>query len=37
MSTIDKALEGTGKWFDDRLRVARGTRTLLRKIFPDHW
>jgi quinol---cytochrome-c reductase cytochrome b subunit len=37
-SRTSKALVGTGRWFDDRLRAARGTRTfLIRKIFPDHW
>ena len=35
--TTDALLEGTGRWFDDRLRVARPTRAFLRKIFPDHW
>jgi ubiquinol-cytochrome c reductase cytochrome b subunit len=37
MSTTDKLLEGTGRWFDDRLRTARPVRTFLRKVFPDHW
>jgi ubiquinol-cytochrome c reductase cytochrome b subunit len=37
MSTTEKLLEGTGRWFDDRLRTARPVRTFLRKIFPDHW
>jgi ubiquinol-cytochrome c reductase cytochrome b subunit len=35
--SIDKALEGTGSWLDDRFHGARGIRTLFRKIFPDHW
>jgi ubiquinol-cytochrome c reductase cytochrome b subunit len=35
--SIDKALEGTGGWLDDRLRGAKGFRTFFRKIFPDHW
>jgi ubiquinol-cytochrome c reductase cytochrome b subunit len=35
--TTDALLEGTGRFFDDRLRVARPTRAFLRKIFPDHW
>ena len=30
---IDKALN----WVDDRLGVAKGGRTFLDKIFPDHW
>ncbi len=37
MSRTDKALTGTGRFLDDRLRGARGTRWFLRKIFPDHW
>src|SRR6516162_7581724 len=37
MSATEKALEGTGKFLDDRLHGARGTRVFLRKIFPDHW
>jgi len=35
--SIDRALRGTGGWLDDRFHGAKGTRTLLRKIFPDHW
>ncbi len=35
--SVDRALEGTGRWLDDRLHGARGVRVLLRKIFPDHW
>jgi ubiquinol-cytochrome c reductase cytochrome b subunit len=35
--SVDRALEGTGNWLDDRLHGARGTRYLLRKVFPDHW
>jgi ubiquinol-cytochrome c reductase cytochrome b subunit len=35
--SVERALEGTGNWFDDRLHGARGVRVLLRKIFPDHW
>jgi len=35
--SIDKALSGTGTWLDDRFHGARGIRTFLRKIFPDHW
>jgi ubiquinol-cytochrome c reductase cytochrome b subunit len=37
MSNTSKVVAGTGRFFDDRLRAARATRTLLRKIFPDHW
>jgi ubiquinol-cytochrome c reductase cytochrome b subunit len=35
--SVDRALEGTGGWLDDRFRGAKGFRTLFRKIFPDHW
>jgi ubiquinol-cytochrome c reductase cytochrome b subunit len=35
--SVERALEGTGTWLDDRLHGARGVRVLLRKIFPDHW
>jgi ubiquinol-cytochrome c reductase cytochrome b subunit len=35
--SVDRALEGTGRWLDDRFRGAKGMRTFLRKIFPDHW
>ncbi len=34
---VEKALAGTGTFLDDRLRAAKGTRTLLKKVFPDHW
>ncbi len=30
---IDKSL----RWVDDRLGIAKGGRTFLNKIFPDHW
>ena len=30
---IDKSLN----WLDDRLGIAKGGRTFLDKIFPDHW
>ena len=30
---IDKSL----RWLDDRLGIAKGGRTFLDKIFPDHW
>jgi ubiquinol-cytochrome c reductase cytochrome b subunit len=26
-----------GKWFDDRLNIAKPTRIQLNKVFPDHW
>ncbi|HYK68163.1 MAG TPA: ubiquinol-cytochrome c reductase cytochrome b subunit [Streptosporangiaceae bacterium] len=35
--SVDRALEGTGNWLDERLGGAKGVRVLLRKIFPDHW
>ena len=30
---IDSSL----RWVDDRLGIAKGGRTFLDKIFPDHW
>ena len=30
---IDRSLN----WVDDRLGIAKGGRTFLDKIFPDHW
>jgi ubiquinol-cytochrome c reductase cytochrome b subunit len=27
----------TGKFFDERLRIAGATRVQLNKVFPDHW
>ncbi len=35
--SVDKALSGVGGYLDDRLRGAKSVRTLLKKIFPDHW
>jgi ubiquinol-cytochrome c reductase cytochrome b subunit len=35
--SVDRALEGTGRWLDDRFRGAKGVRTFIKKIFPDHW
>jgi ubiquinol-cytochrome c reductase cytochrome b subunit len=35
--TVTGGLEGAGRWLDDRFRGARGTRALMRKVFPDHW
>src|SRR5258708_8659021 len=34
---VEKVLEGTGTFFDDRLRAAKSRRTFLTEIFPDHW
>jgi quinol---cytochrome-c reductase cytochrome b subunit len=34
---LPKALEKQGAELDDRFHGARGVRTLLRKVFPDHW
>ncbi len=30
-------VDGSLKWLDDRLGIAKGGRTFLDKIFPDHW
>jgi ubiquinol-cytochrome c reductase cytochrome b subunit len=27
----------TGRWLDDRLHASKGARSVLNKIFPDHW
>jgi ubiquinol-cytochrome c reductase cytochrome b subunit len=35
--TIPKPLAEQGAGLDDRLHAAKGVRTLLRKVFPDHW
>jgi ubiquinol-cytochrome c reductase cytochrome b subunit len=35
--TGDSALGRAGYWLNDRFGAARGTRSLLRKVFPDHW
>jgi ubiquinol-cytochrome c reductase cytochrome b subunit len=34
---IPDAVTGLGGWLDDRFGGARGARTLMRKVFPDHW
>jgi ubiquinol-cytochrome c reductase cytochrome b subunit len=34
---VPRALSGVGGWLDDRFGGARGVRTLMRKVFPDHW
>jgi ubiquinol-cytochrome c reductase cytochrome b subunit len=34
---IPGAVDGLGGWLDDRFGGARGVRTLMRKVFPDHW
>ena len=34
---IDKTIDKSLRWVDDRLGVAKGGRTFLDKIFPDHW
>jgi ubiquinol-cytochrome c reductase cytochrome b subunit len=35
--SIPKPLAKQGAELDDRLHAAKGVRTLLRKVFPDHW
>jgi ubiquinol-cytochrome c reductase cytochrome b subunit len=32
-----KPLTGLGGWLDDRFRGAKGMRSFLKKVFPDHW
>jgi ubiquinol-cytochrome c reductase cytochrome b subunit len=34
---IPSGLSGLGGWLDDRFHGAKGTRVLMRKVFPDHW
>jgi ubiquinol-cytochrome c reductase cytochrome b subunit len=34
---VPPAVNGLGGWLDDRFGGARGLRTLMRKVFPDHW
>ena len=34
---VPRAVSGVGGWLDDRFGGAQGTRTLMRKVFPDHW
>jgi ubiquinol-cytochrome c reductase cytochrome b subunit len=34
---VPDAVSGLGGWLDDRFGGARGVRTLMRKVFPDHW
>src|SRR5258706_6039548 len=34
---VEKELEGTGTWLDERFHGARGLRTCFRRIFPGHW
>jgi ubiquinol-cytochrome c reductase cytochrome b subunit len=34
---LPRAVRGLGGWLDDRFGGARGTRALMRKVFPDHW
>jgi ubiquinol-cytochrome c reductase cytochrome b subunit len=37
MSLVEKAADGTGRWFDDRLGSSNFVRRSLNKVFPDHW
>jgi ubiquinol-cytochrome c reductase cytochrome b subunit len=37
MASDGDALGRAGTWLDDRLHGARGLRSLMRKVFPDHW
>jgi ubiquinol-cytochrome c reductase cytochrome b subunit len=34
---IDETIDRSLRWLDDRLGIAKGGRTFLDKIFPDHW
>ena len=35
--TRQSPVDDLARWMDDRLRLAQGTRTYLRKAFPAHW
>jgi ubiquinol-cytochrome c reductase cytochrome b subunit len=34
---MNKRVEKTTEWLDERLGIAKGGRSSLNKIFPDHW
>jgi ubiquinol-cytochrome c reductase cytochrome b subunit len=34
---IPPPVSGVGGWLDDRFHGAKGARTLMHKVFPDHW
>ncbi len=34
---IPAPVSGVGGWLDDRFHGAKGVRTLMHKVFPDHW
>jgi ubiquinol-cytochrome c reductase cytochrome b subunit len=34
---VPGAVSGLGGWLDDRFHGAKGLRTFMRKVFPDHW
>src|ERR1700678_2589839 len=36
-TTVPKPVSGVGGFLDDRFHSARGLRTFMRKVFPDHW
>jgi ubiquinol-cytochrome c reductase cytochrome b subunit len=35
--SVPRGLAGAGGWLDDRFHGAKGVRTLMHKVFPDHW
>lgn len=35
--SCDRILGRAGYWLDDRFHSARGVRTFMRKVLPDHW
>ena len=35
--TRQSPVDDLARWMDDRLRLAQGSRTYLRKAFPAHW
>ena len=37
MSVLEKSVDGTATWVDDRLSSSSFVRRSLNKVFPDHW
>jgi quinol---cytochrome-c reductase cytochrome b subunit len=34
---LESSVAGSARWLDDRLTTSRVAKTMLNKIFPDHW
>jgi len=37
MTLLEKGVDNTGRWVDDRLGSSNFVRRSLNKVFPDHW